>query len=93
MTIFDHSTNKAASVSKMDIWRCGDGCGFHMRAGNVVMTFTDDELEAFLRAAGGCYLGEKCAHVEAPADEENVAAINKNHEIGGQEMLTSTLEH
>jgi hypothetical protein len=93
MTIFDHSTLKAASVEKLDIWRCGDGCGFHLRAGNVVMTFTNEELEAFLHAAGGCYLGETCAHVEVPADEARSPDKARKHQTIMPTTLSSVLEH
>lgn len=96
MTIFDHSTHKAAAVSKLDIWRSGDGCGFHMRAANVVLTFTEEELEGFLRAAGGCYLGETCAHVEGPAEAAQTPHTVTSDEVASAasaEVLASVLEH
>jgi hypothetical protein len=95
MTLFDHSTLQATPLSKLDIWKCGDGCGFHLRAGSVVLTFSNEELEAFLRAAGGCYLGENCGHVQLPGDGDQSAS---NHDHDGEhrtatETLTSVLEH
>ena len=68
MTLFDHVTFQSVPLANLHFWRCKDECGFHLRAGSVVLTFTPEELAAFLRAAAACYLGAGRAHLEATSD-------------------------
>jgi hypothetical protein len=95
MTSFDHTTNRAATMEKLDIWRCGDGCGFHLRAGSVVLTFSADEMEVFLQAAGRCYLGETSGHVQVPTSAGPTADQASRHrrDEPAADGLDSMLEH
>ena len=95
MTLFNHETMQATSLAKLDIWRCDDGCGFHVRAGNVVLTLTDPELVAFLKAAGGLYLGENCAHLSAEPDSDltHTRHADFHADDHNPRTLTSELEH
>lgn len=95
MTLFDHATFQSTALAKLHIWRCHEGCGFHMRAGSLVLTFAPEELVAFLRAAGACYLGEECAHLEA-RPEVAQHELNKVPVLDCEpeaQQLASMLEH
>lgn len=92
MTLFNHETMQATPLAKLDIWRCDDGCGFHVRAGSVVLTLTDPELVAFLKAAGGLYLGDNCAHLTAEPDPERSDALDQDLHRE-PETLANELEH
>lgn len=92
MTITDHRTDDAAATAKVDIWRCEDCHCFHVRAGEVLLTFTSEEFKTFLRAAGRCFLGQPCVHFTSK--EMNEVA----NESGGSDddyplTFTSALEH
>ena len=95
MTLFDHATFQSTALAKLHIWRCHEGCGFHLRAGDVVLTFKPEELAAFLHAAGACYLGEECAHLEVQPEVAQ-HELHKAHVTDSKprtQQLASTLEH
>lgn len=95
MTITDHRTDEAAAAARVDIWRC-EGCQrFHVRAGEVLLTFTPDEFESFLRAAGRCYLGDNCAHFTSghEAGKVSEATSDPAEEFRNVPLLASALEH
>lgn len=94
MTITHHRASDAAAA-RVDIWRCEDCRCFHVRAGKVLLTFTHDEFESFLRAAGRCYLGDTCAHfTSGDATGKGAEAMSGSDAAAERRpMLVSALEH
>jgi hypothetical protein len=95
MTITHHRVNDAAATARVDIWRCEDCRCFHVRAGKVLLTFTHDEFESFLRAAGRCYLGDTCAHVMPVGENGHEAKVSRDSDANAvrNSLLVSALEH
>lgn len=95
MMLFDHATFQSMTLAKLHIWRCQDGCGFHLRVGGIILTFTVEELAAFLHAAGACYLGEECAHLESKVEtpRSDINQVQVPDSESEKQVLASLLEH
>lgn len=95
MTITNHRINEndAAASARVDIWRCEDCQCFHVRAGKVLLTFTHDEFQSFLRAAGRCYLGDRCAHFTSDDKAGKGAEETGDPAAERASFLVSALEH
>jgi hypothetical protein len=84
MTAISMEGRHASVRSGFNVWRCCSCHCFHLKAGNVLLTFTPKEYERFTQAIVDCYQGKKvlCRH----------SSDGTGHE-SGDAMLTSEAEN
>lgn len=55
MTFKKFSDHAKGNISEVGVWYCDNCSSFHVKAGEVLLTFTRDEFAAFSSAVFDCY--------------------------------------
>jgi hypothetical protein len=83
MTAFPMESRHDGVRSGFNVWRCCSCHCFHLKAGDVLLTFTPKEYEVFTQAIVDCYQGKPmCRHSE-----------EATRGLGGELMLASETEN
>ncbi len=62
----NHSNDESAC---MQVWRCESCHCIHLRAGQVLLTFTQEEFTAFTQEVVACYCGEMVLEARDGAEQ------------------------
>lgn len=93
----NHSHDSHTDVpARINIWHCRECGAFHVRAENVVLTFTYEEFVGFSYAVTECCYGGAEAQVELQRYEEERRDSLRDDEMNTSRFfspLTSLLEH
>jgi hypothetical protein len=55
LTVIKLGTTRKENINKADVWPC-EGCGcIHIRAGELLLTFSAAEFAAFTETVNDCY--------------------------------------
>ncbi len=68
MTVLPHEEHHTGVAAHLKVWRCASCRCVHLCAGEVLMTFTNEEYAAFTHAVVECY----CGHIHAPETGDDI---------------------